>query len=201
MRRALVHVTSVRCRLGQPDKAKTSCNVSRTLPLTGAKSSCSAPIWGFVCVCTVLDHERRGSLPITCSCNFTCQFTCQFTAGECGTCILPHSTKLSVDACGKRDLISLVYLQTTWSAWALSRAACGHDQSRALFLFPKQSFQIYTQRAISTCVADMWHAIRASVVTNPRPVEPTGPCRVIHLGWPQSRDFHHFNFDLKEIEL
>ena len=27
-----------------------------------------------VCVCTVLGHERRGSLPITCSCSFTCEF-------------------------------------------------------------------------------------------------------------------------------
>ena len=32
-------------------------------------------------VCTVLGHERRGSLPSTCCCNFTCQVTCQFSAG------------------------------------------------------------------------------------------------------------------------
>ena len=40
-----------------------------------------------------------------------------------------HPTTLNeaVDASGKRDLISLVYLQTTWSAWALSSAACDHD--------------------------------------------------------------------------
>ena len=38
-------------------------------------------------------------------------------------------------------------------------------------------------------------------MTCQRPVEPTGPCRVIHLGWPQSRDSHHSSFDLREIEL
>ena len=32
-------------------------------------------------MCTVLDHERRGSLPTTCSCNFTCDFH----AGALGT--------------------------------------------------------------------------------------------------------------------
>ena len=34
-----------------------------------------------VCVCTVLGHERRGSLPSTCCRNFTCQVTRQFSAG------------------------------------------------------------------------------------------------------------------------
>ena len=38
-------------------------------------------------------------------------------------------------------------------------------------------------------------------MTNPIPVEPTGTCRVIHLGWPRNRDFHHSSFDLREIEL
>ena len=47
-----------------------------------------------VCVCTVLGHECRGSLPITCCCNFTCQVTCQFTAGAHGIHNLPCATKL-----------------------------------------------------------------------------------------------------------
>ena len=94
MRTALVHVTSIRCPHGHQDKTKTSCNASRTLHQSGAKSSCSAPNWGFVCVCTVLGHERRGSLPSTCYCNFTCQVTCQFSAGGSGPLKSPLPTKL-----------------------------------------------------------------------------------------------------------
>ena len=43
-----------------------------------------------VCVCTVLGHERRGSLPNTCSCSFTCQFQ----AGGSGPLKSPLPTRL-----------------------------------------------------------------------------------------------------------
>ena len=56
-----------------------------------------SPGFGFysvVCVCTVLGHERRGSLPSTCYCNFTCQVTSQFSAGGSGPLKSPLPTKL-----------------------------------------------------------------------------------------------------------
>ena len=47
-----------------------------------------------LCVCTVLGHERRGSLPNTCCRNFTRQVTCQFSAGGSGPLKSPLPTKL-----------------------------------------------------------------------------------------------------------
>ena len=164
MRRALVHVTSVRCLRGHHDKTKTSCNASRTLHLSGAKSSCSAPIWGFVCVCTVLGHERRGSLPITCCSNFTCQVTCQFTAGGMAVLFLAMPTKLW-NLTGRESGRRFLHLQYTWSAWALEVQLVAMTKVGRCSFYQNMVFKSTCSipGAISACVADMWHAFSACV--------------------------------------
>ena len=59
-----------------------------------------------MCVC--VEHLFA---KVTCTC-----------AGECH--LHPTTLNEAVDASGKQDLISLVYLQTKWSAWVLESTAC-----------------------------------------------------------------------------
>ena len=67
-----------------------------------------------MCVCTVLDHERRGSLPTTCSCNFTCEFSSRGATAHLST--LPNEAK--------RDVV-----EAEWDAvlCTCTAAPCGAD--------------------------------------------------------------------------
>ena len=63
-----------------------------------AKTTSCAPTWGYVCVCvcTVLDHERRGSLPSMCN-SFSHAFLLwedSFMQGHQGCMTRPGATKL-----------------------------------------------------------------------------------------------------------
>ena len=71
----------------------------------------------------------------------------QLLGGSCRGVWHLHPTTLNeaVDASGKRDLISLVHLQTKWLAWVLECTAC--DQ---LFFF------VFNQTKTSMLAADMY---------------------------------------------
>ena len=93
------------CRFHRPEYSHltTACHKMPELYWSSYHSVAARPACapdGALCVCTSLAHEIRGSQPflllkLACACQPERRVNSNIlSAGECGTCILPHSTKL-----------------------------------------------------------------------------------------------------------